>query len=80
MYLTACLPECSVVQEKKHGLLFGDRKGATVAVAMEWQEWKVVGNHYSYFQSNPNRKFMQLFNVCGRFEWYFLFHKNASGC
>lgn len=34
-----------------------------MAIAVEWQEWKVVSNHYSSFQSNPSRKFMQLFNV-----------------
>lgn len=60
----------SVVKEEKHGLIFGKRKGTTVAVGIEQQEWKVVSNHYSYFQSNPNRKLMQLFNVGDRMVSY----------
>lgn len=35
MYLIAGLPKGSVVKEKKHGLIFGERKGAAVAFALE---------------------------------------------
>lgn len=48
MYLIVGLPECSDVKEKNPGLIFGERKRATVVVAMEWQGWKVVSNNYSH--------------------------------
>lgn len=54
--MIAGLPECSVIKEKRHGLIFGERKGATVTVAMEWQERKVDSNHYHILPVQSQQK------------------------